>query len=85
MYILKTLEFPKHNYDFHILTMDYAATSLMFNLSSLFENSVTKVGGAETSKYGPIPQFGDFRGRVTGSHYLYSSLCRDVIISNSIW
>ena len=40
---------------------DYAATSLMFKLSSLFENSVTKVGGAETSKFGPIPQFGDFR------------------------
>ena len=40
---------------------DYANTSLMFKLSSLFENSVTKVGGAETSKFGPIPQFGDFR------------------------
>ena len=39
-------------------------TSLMFKLSSLFENSVTKVGGAETSKFGPIPQFGDFRSNM---------------------
>ena len=36
------------------------AKSSMFKLSSLFENSVTKVGGAETSKFRPIPQFGDF-------------------------
>ena len=43
---------------------DYANTSLMFKLSSLFENSVTKVGGAETSKFGPIPQFGDFRSKM---------------------
>ena len=27
----------------------------MFKLSSLFENSVTKVGGAETSKFGHMP------------------------------
>ena len=39
-------------------------TSLMFKLSSLFENSVTKVGGAETSKFGHIPQFGDFRSNM---------------------
>ena len=32
------------------------ATSLMFKLSSMFENSVTKVGGAETSKFWSIPQ-----------------------------
>ena len=31
--------------------------------TSLFGNSVTKVGGAETSKFGPIPQFGDFRSK----------------------
>ena len=43
---------------------DYANTSLMFKLSSLFENSVTKVGGAETSKFGPIPLFGDFRSKM---------------------
>ena len=29
----------------------------------MFENSVTKAGGAETSKFGPIPQFGDFHGK----------------------
>ena len=40
---------------------DYAATSLMFKLSSLVENSATKVGVAETSKFGSIPQFDDFR------------------------
>ena len=33
----------------------------MFKLSRLFENSVTKVGGTETSIFGPIPQSGDFR------------------------
>ena len=32
----------------------------MFKLSSLFENWVAKVGGAETSEFGAIPQFGDF-------------------------
>ena len=36
----------------------------MFKLSSLIENSVTKVGGAEISKFRPIPQFGDFRSTV---------------------
>ena len=27
----------------------------------MFENPVTKVGGEETSKFGTISQFGDFR------------------------
>ena len=39
----------------------------MFKLSNLFENSVTKVGGAQTSKFGPIPQFGDFRSKFSSS------------------
>ena len=46
---------------------DYAATSLMFKLSSLFENSVTKVGGTERLKFGRIPQSGDFRGKFSSS------------------
>ena len=37
-------------------------TSLIFKLLSMFENSITKVGGPEISKFGSIPQFGDFRG-----------------------
>ena len=37
----------------------------MFKLSNFFENSVAKVGGAETSKFGPIPQFGDFRSKLS--------------------
>ena len=39
------------------------ATSLIFNLSDMLENSVTKVGSAETWKFGPIELFGDFRTR----------------------
>ena len=34
------------------------ATRLMCKLSSMFEASVMKVGGTETLKFGPIPQFG---------------------------
>ena len=39
----------------------------MFNLSGMLENSVTKVGGAETWKFGPINLFGDFRTRSLAS------------------
>ena len=56
--IINKINTHETNTDF---VYDYAATSLMFKLSNLFENLVPKVGGAETSKFGPIPQFGDFR------------------------
>ena len=29
------------------------------------------MGGAETSKFGPIPQFGDFRSKKVGVTHLY--------------
>ena len=39
----------------------------MFKLSGTLENSVTKVGGAETWKFGVIELFGDFRSRSLAS------------------
>ena len=33
----------------------------LHRLTSTFENSVTKVGEAESLKFGPIPQLDDFR------------------------
>ena len=39
----------------------------MFKLSGMLENSVTKVGGAETWKSGPIELFDDFRTRSLAS------------------
>ena len=48
--IINKINTHETNTDF---VYDYAATSLMFKLPSLFENSFTKVGGAETSKFRP--------------------------------
>ena len=37
------------------------ATNLIFNLSSMFESSDTKLGGATRLKVGSIPQFAVYR------------------------
>ena len=49
---------------------EYAATSLMFKLSSLFEFQLRKLVGPR--KFRPILQFGDFRSIENTTHLALS-------------
>ena len=61
-------------HDFPLCFPHELLMSLRRLYTSMFENSVTNVRGAETSKFWPNPQFGDFRSKHSFSTHSISSL-----------